>query len=76
MTWIPPGCHNRPRSPAHERQVWLKAIRTSLVPSPHKRRFTSSVSASTTWTEPGFDMKYQQDFNIFNPSTSISRPTR
>ena len=27
----------------------------------------ASTSATTTWAEPGFDEKYQRDFNIFNP---------
>ena len=26
-----------------------------------------SASVSTIWAEPGFDEKYQRDFNIFNP---------
>lgn len=67
MTWIPPECRNRPRSPAHEGQKWLKALRTSRVSSSHKRRFRSSVSASTTWAKSGLDEKYQRDFNILNP---------
>ena len=25
------------------------------------------ASAATAWAEPGFDEKYQRDFNIFNP---------
>lgn len=42
MTWIPPGCRNRPRSPAHEEQEWLEPIQTSRVSFPLERRFTSN----------------------------------
>ena len=28
---------------------------------------SASASVATTWAEPGFDEKYQRDFNIFNP---------
>ena len=28
---------------------------------------SASASAATAWAEPGFDEKYQRDFNIFNP---------
>jgi hypothetical protein len=38
------------------RAVWLPAV-LLLIPA----------STSTTWAEPGFDEKYQRDFNIFNP---------
>ena len=29
--------------------------------------FMLLASTSTAWAEPGFDEKYQRDFNIFNP---------
>ena len=38
------------------RSVWLPAV-LLLIPA----------SISITWAEPGFDEKYQRDFNIFNP---------
>ena len=31
--------------------------------------FMLLASTSTAWAEPGFDEKYQRDFNIFNPIT-------